>query len=90
MHPLYELLETLEKAHIHFEIRRYTSSSVTVVATPMPGLRLEIDVFEDGQIEFCKFKGDETPIVDQKQLQKIIDDVVALDAKHETPSSHDG
>jgi hypothetical protein len=56
----------------------------------MPGLRLEIDVFEDGQIEFCKFKGDETPIVDQKQLQKIIDDVVALDAKHETPSSHDG
>jgi hypothetical protein len=88
MHPLFSLLRDLDAAKISYQIRRSRSDSLLIVADPMPGLRLEIDVFEDGHIEYCKFTGDETPIEDDKELENIIDHVAALDAKYDTPSNH--
>lgn len=58
--------------------------SVTVV-----GERLEIDVFEDGHVEFSRFMGDETVESDGNQLDQLIlehgrgQDVVSM----ETPEA---
>jgi hypothetical protein len=83
LHPLYRVLTKLDAAKIHYLIFRSQSDSVTIVATPITGLRLEIDVFEDGHIEYCKFEGDETPIENDAALDRLIDGVVALNEKYE-------
>jgi hypothetical protein len=72
-HPLFELLQTLEKARHHFELARYRDDSVMVTVT-LVGLRLEIDVFEDGHLEYSLFSGDESVNSDLDQLKAILED----------------
>jgi hypothetical protein len=80
MHPLYSLLSDLDAAGIHYQMFRGGPKQVMISALT-PGLKLEIDVFEDGRIEFSKFEGDETPIDDLRELRRLINAIKAKNAE---------
>ena len=58
-HELFQLLNLLDKQRLSFNLNRYQPDSITVTVT-LVGERIEIDVFEDGHIEYSCFKGDES------------------------------
>lgn len=58
IHPLYDLMHRLEKAHVHFSLSRHRSGTVLVTLT-LVGERIEVDVFEDGHMEVSRFSGSE-------------------------------
>lgn len=70
-HPLYRLLVELERAGIHFSLSRHRPDSILVSAA-MVGERLEIDVFEDGRLEFSRFRGDESAMSDAAELFRLL------------------
>ena len=55
---VFDTIRLLEKAHIHFSIKRNRPDAVTFVAA-IVGERIEIDVFEDDQIEITRFRSNE-------------------------------
>jgi hypothetical protein len=57
-HELFRLLRRLDELHLHYRLDRCRDESVMVTVT-LVGERIEIDVFEDGHIEYSSFKGDE-------------------------------
>ena len=66
VNTLTNLIRQLEAAQIHFELARYRDDSVSIRAT-VPGERWEIDVLDDGTIDFERFVstatiGDETDL----------------------------
>jgi hypothetical protein len=65
-HPLFLLLAQLEAAHIHFTLSRHRADTVLVTLTVV-GERIEIDAFEDGQMEVSRFKGNED-VLDGSEL----------------------
>jgi hypothetical protein len=58
-HPLFDLLNLLDSARLHYRVDRYRPDTVVVIVTVVVE-RLEIDVFEDGQMEYCWFTGKRT------------------------------
>ena len=57
-HRLFEVVTFLESNGIWFQLHRQRDDSIMITATVV-GARVEIDVFEDGHIEFSTFYGDE-------------------------------
>src|SRR5438034_737788 len=51
---LMKIIRALEEARIHFNVTRYRRDAVSIQAT-VPGERWEIDVLEDGSVEFERF-----------------------------------
>src|SRR6266540_6843544 len=51
------IIRALEAAQIHFTVTRYRDDAVSVQAT-VPGERWEIDVLEDGDVDFERFVSD--------------------------------
>jgi hypothetical protein len=72
-HPLYKLLADLEDASIHFTINRYRPDTILVALT-LVGERVEIDVFEDGQMNVSRFPGSEDIVGHEELVQKLIDE----------------
>jgi len=70
-HPLFALLRKLEENGHYFELSREGPESVMISVT-LPGERLEIDVFEDGRIEYLRFVGDEEVLDDLKVLDQLL------------------
>jgi hypothetical protein len=70
-HELYRLLRDLEKNHLWFQLHRDRADSVTIAVTAV-GERLEIDVFEDGHVEYSRFKGDESVESDLGRLDSLL------------------
>lgn len=70
-HPLYEVLQKLEAAHLHFLLGRFRPDSVTVIVTVV-GERVELDVFDDGHLEASRFRGDESVLDGRKVLEEIL------------------
>lgn len=70
-HSLYKLLATLDRERIHYTLGRYRPDSVMVSFT-LVGRRVEVDVFEDGQIEYSQFVGDESVSSDAATLNQLI------------------
>lgn len=68
-HELYRMMRLLEEAKIYFRLDRHRSDSVMITATVV-GQRIEIDVFEDGHVEYSLFQGNED----------VEDDIPALEA----------
>ena len=71
-HPLYHLLENLENAGIYFTLGRYHPDSITVSLT-VPGERIEIYVYENGQMEVSRFKGHEGIVGENDLVDQIIE-----------------
>jgi hypothetical protein len=71
-HPLFELLRMLEKTRHHFVLARERDDTVMVTVT-LVGLRVEIDVFEDGHLEYSLFSGSESVESDLDKLKAMIE-----------------
>jgi len=54
MKNVYYIISRLEKARIYFDLSRTRDSVISIVAA-IPGERWEIDVHEDGRIDFEVF-----------------------------------
>jgi hypothetical protein len=70
-HPLYRILRLLEEQGLWFRVDRQRDDTVMITVT-LVGERLEIDVFEDGHVEFSRFKGTEDLESDQDALNELI------------------
>ncbi len=70
-HNLFDIIDALEKARIHFSLARNRSDAVSICVA-VPGERIEIDVLVDGQIEVSRFKGCETVLGGQEQVDVIL------------------
>ena len=72
-HPLYQLLQRLEAARIHFTLARYRDDTVLVTMT-LVGERVEVDVFEDGHMEVSRFSGSEDVVGGAELVARLIED----------------
>lgn len=71
MDSLFDLLEKLDDAKIHYTLSRNRPDTVLVSATVV-GMRIEIDVFRDGHSEVCIFSGSEGEADGLDLLDEII------------------
>ncbi|OXJ36014.1 hypothetical protein CFB82_12300 [Burkholderia sp. HI2714] len=58
-HPLYKLLEKLDEKRLYYSLSRHRSDTILVSVT-FVGMRVEIDVFDDGRMDVSCFRGDES------------------------------
>lgn len=58
-HPLYKLLEKLDEKRLYYSLSRHRSDTVLVSVT-FVGMRVEVDVFDDGRMDVSCFRGDES------------------------------
>jgi hypothetical protein len=72
-HPLYSILDKLDAAKIYYRLERHRDNTVMICATVV-GSRIEIEVFDNGDIETSVFKGDESLDSGIEFVQKIIAD----------------
>lgn len=70
-HALYRILRLLDEQRLWYRVDRHREDSVMIAVTVV-GERLEIDVFEDGHVEFSRFLGDEGVESDAGLLDRII------------------
>jgi hypothetical protein len=70
-HPLYDLLQQLESARIHFMISRHRENTVLVSLT-LVGQRIENDVFDDGHMEVSRFTGNEDILGGAEMIDELI------------------
>lgn len=52
-HELYRVIRLLEQERVHCRLDRHRDDSIMI------GERIEIDVFEDGHLEYSRFRGKE-------------------------------
>jgi hypothetical protein len=71
MDSLFDLLDKLDDAKIHYTLSRNRPDTVLVSATVV-GMRIEIDVFRDGHSEVCIFSGSEREADGSDLLDEII------------------
>lgn len=57
-HELYRVIRLLERERVHYRLDRHRDDSIMITAT-LVGERIEIDVFEDGHVEYSRFRGNE-------------------------------
>ena len=70
-HRFFELVRALEERSIKFTIHRYRDDTV-MLSVSLVGERIEIDVFEDGHVEYSRFTGNEDTLDNRDDLFKII------------------
>ena len=68
---LFDLLEKLDAAKIHYTLSRNRPDTI-LVSIAIVGIRVEVDVFRDGHTEVCVFKGSEGEAEDAGILERII------------------
>ncbi|MBR8334192.1 MULTISPECIES: hypothetical protein [Burkholderia] len=59
IHPLYKLLEKLDEKKLYYSLSRHRSDTILVSVT-FVGMRVEVDVFDDGKMNVSCFRGDES------------------------------
>ena len=70
-HPLFELLERLEAAKIHYVLKRIRDETI-MVEVHVPGEIWEIEFFASGEIEIEIFRSDGT-IHDADAIQSLFE-----------------
>lgn len=70
-HPLFQLLQALDSARIHYTLSRHRDDTVLVSMT-LVGERVEVDVFEDGNMEVSRFRGSEDIIGGEELVTELI------------------
>ena len=70
-HKIFEILQTLDAARIDYRLSRHRNDTVLITVTKI-GERLEIDVFADGHVEFCRFQGTEQVSSDEAELARLL------------------
>ena len=70
-HELYRMIRLLERERVHYRLDRHRDNSILVNET-MVGERIEIDVFEDGHVEYSRFRGHEDVEGDVPALEALL------------------
>ena len=70
-HEIYRIIHLLEANSVHYELSRHRSESLMITVT-LVGERIEIDVFEDGHVEYSRFCGDESADDDMLVLEALL------------------
>ncbi len=70
-HPLYQLLRKLDLAKIHYSIARHREDSVMLTIT-LVGERIEVDVFENGEMEVSRFLGTEDVLGGEELMNQLL------------------
>ena len=71
-HKLFQILEALDAARLHYRLSRHRDDTVLVTVTAVEE-RMEIDVFADGHVEFCRFRGTEHVSSDEAELTRWLE-----------------
>jgi hypothetical protein len=71
-HPLYRLLKLLDHNRLPYRIDRNRPDTLTITVTVV-GERLEVDVFEDGHMEYSRFTGSEGVEEDSDSIEQILE-----------------
>lgn len=70
-HELYRVIRLLEQERVHYRLDRHRDDAIMITAT-LVGQRIEIDVFEDGHIEYSRFSGNEDVEDDVPLLEALL------------------
>ncbi len=70
-HPLFSLIRTLEEMRLWFRIEKVQPDALMITVT-LVGERVEISIFEDGHLEYSRFRGDESVEDDNNQLLALL------------------
>lgn len=70
-HEIYRIIHLLEETKVHYRLDRHRDDSIMITATVV-GERIEIDVFEDGHIEYSRFCGSEDVEIDVPLLETML------------------
>ena len=70
-HELFRVIRLLEAEGIHYRLDRHRGDSVMITAA-LVGERIEIDVFEDGHVEYSRFRGHEDVEDDLPLLEALL------------------
>jgi len=77
-HPLFKLLNRLDRAKCHYSISRHRLDTLLITVTFI-GERVEVDVFEDGHMEVSRFPGSENIHGGEELIFELIDENEAKD-----------
>jgi hypothetical protein len=69
-HRLYQLLKLLDETHLCYRLGRSRDETVKVTVS-IVGERIEVEVFEDGHIEFSRFRGDESVESTEEEIERL-------------------
>jgi hypothetical protein len=70
-HELYRVIRLLERESVHYRLDRHRDDTILITAT-LVGERIEIDVFEDGHVEYSRFRGNEDVEDDVPLLEALL------------------
>ena len=70
-HKLFEVLRKLEQNKVHYSLSKNRPDAVQLSCT-LVSARIEIDVFEDGHVEFSHFSGNEDVLADEQALWRLV------------------
>ena len=70
-HELYSIVRLLEREIIHYRLDRHRDDTILITVT-LVGERIEIDVFEDGRVQYSRFRGDEGVESDLPALETVL------------------
>lgn len=69
---IYEVLQMLDAAHIHYFLQRSRPDTITLTVF-LVGERAEVDVFDDDHVEISRFRGDESIEGGMELLEQLIE-----------------
>jgi hypothetical protein len=72
-HPLFQVLRMLDEARLWYRLERTREDTVLIMVTAV-GERFEIDVFENGEVEVSRFRGNEDVESGLDVVRSIIDE----------------
>ena len=73
VHAIYSILNKLDEARLSYTLGRHRADTILVCVT-FVGLRVEVDVFDDGHMEVCCFRGDEGIEGDVELIYRLIEE----------------
>jgi hypothetical protein len=71
-HALYSILNKFDEARLSYTLGRHRADTILVCVT-FVGLRVEVDVFNDGHMEVSCFRGDESIEGDVELISRLIE-----------------
>jgi hypothetical protein len=86
-HPLFELLERLDKAKLYYILSRNRDDAISVRVS-FVGERVEVDVFKDGHMEVTRFLGTEDVSGGEEVIDKLIEKSMFEDKAYEKKYSN--
>jgi hypothetical protein len=69
---IFEVCRMLDATKLHYFIERDSGTDTILLTVSIPGERIEIDVFEDDNIEISRFRGDEGIEGGMELLREIV------------------